>query len=122
MLHDDFRKWMKYELDKRYWTYNELARRASLSSATVSMVMTGRRNPGLDFCTSVGRAFGVDAVVVLQKAGLLPPRSLDDELTEEVLFLFENLAPDDQDRLLIMMRGLRTARRDTGEHKGGTNT
>ena len=120
MVHDKFRNWLKHEIDKRYWTYNELARRAQLSSAAISMVMTGQRNPGIDFCKGIADALGIDARIILDKADLLPLASTSQEEQEELLFLFENLSIEDQERILIIMRSFKKAH-DQRE-KGGNDT
>lgn len=40
-------------------------------------MLTGQRNPGVDFCKGMAKAFKTSPVVVLAKAGIIPP--LDDE-------------------------------------------
>jgi transcriptional regulator with XRE-family HTH domain len=72
----DFSTWLAQEVEKRGWSFNELARRSGVSSAMISLVMTGHRNPGVDFCNGVARAFKTSPIVVLAKAGIIPP--LDD--------------------------------------------
>jgi len=104
---DDFTGWLKGEIEARYWTYNELARQSGLSSAMVSMVMTGQRLPGPDFCTGVAKALQLPPVEVFQRAGLLPPApDLDDPQLKAALFLFEKLTVADQERVLAIMKAL----------------
>ena len=69
MVHSEFTQWIEDEINKRHWTYNELARRAGLSSGGISLVMTGQRNPSVDFCTGIAKAFEVAPVTVFRKAG-----------------------------------------------------
>ena len=69
----DFVSWINDELAKRGWGYNELGRRAGLSSGGVSVVMSGRQNPGFEFCVKVAEAFGEPPETILRLAGLLPP-------------------------------------------------
>lgn len=114
---NDFIEWLSNELERRYWTYNELARRADLSSATISLVMTGRRGVGKDFCNGIARAFDIPPVEVFRRAGLLPPAPEPDRRTESMLYLFRRLPVEDQERLLAMMRGLTTIQDIKGKDK-----
>jgi len=116
---DEFQQWLKDELDKRYWTYNELARQADLSSAYVSMVMTGQRNPGEKFCTGVAKALNLPISDVFRRAGILPAKPPADSLAETALHLFRLLSEQDQDRLLAMMRALVELEEAKGRARGG---
>jgi len=42
-MSESLRYWLNHELDRRGWSYNELGRRAGLSSAGVSDVLSGKR-------------------------------------------------------------------------------
>jgi len=99
-------EWLKQQLDSRGWTYNELGRRAELSSGTISNVMGDRTNPGLDFCIGVARAFGERPEMVLRLAGLLPPipDAVDEE--SEILSIVRHLPPAKREAALDMLRGL----------------
>lgn len=88
------------------WTYNELARRADLSSGGISNVMTGLRRPGFDFCVGVARAFGEPPERVLRLTGLLPSLPEDRAKEEQVLYLFRDLGSVAQDAAISMLRGL----------------
>lgn len=50
---------------ERGWSQPELARRASLSNAMVSMVERGERTPSLDALASLANSLEVDASVLL---------------------------------------------------------
>ena len=98
--------WLSNQLEARGWGYNELARRAGLSSGTVSNVMAERSNPGLEFCVGVAEAFGESPVYLLRMAGLLPAVEGDQEREERVLHVFRELSPDQQEAAIAMLRGL----------------
>lgn len=72
-MESDFATWLMREIETRGWTNAELARRAGISAASISMVVSGQKGVGLDFCLGVSRAFGQPPETVLRKAGLLPP-------------------------------------------------
>ena len=110
--------WLSNQLDARGWSYNELARRAGLSSGTVSNVMAGRSNPGLDFCAGVAEALGESPEVLLRMAGLLPEVGADGDREARVLHVFRRLSPEQQEAAIAMLRGLAAFSRRAGEVQG----
>ena len=106
MIDNEFTTWLEEEIKERYWTYNELGRQAGLSSATISLVMTGRRNPGPDFCTGVAKALGLPPELVFRKAGILPPaQENDDDYWQELRHYLRQLSIRDRIRVIQMVRG-----------------
>jgi transcriptional regulator with XRE-family HTH domain len=101
---DAFIRWLEGELHQRNWSYNELARQAGLSSASVSQVMTGRQKPGLDFCRGVAEALNVPPERVFRLAGLLPPRPQRDDVIDEILFYYDQMTPQAQAHLRVIAR------------------
>jgi transcriptional regulator with XRE-family HTH domain len=103
---NDFIGWLSSELDRHGWSNNELGRRAGLSSGGISVVMTGRQNPGFDFCIKVARALGLPPEFVLRRASLLPalPSTVAEE--EEALYIFRSLPSQARGAALSMLRGL----------------
>jgi transcriptional regulator with XRE-family HTH domain len=101
-----FQDWLRVELDKRNWTYADLSERAGIGRSTVSMVMSGARNPGPEFLLGISDALNVPEIVVFQKAGLLPEDSVATPTTREANFLFRQLSDRQQEDLLRMMRAL----------------
>ena len=97
----NFTGWIADELSRRGWSYNELGRRANISSSMLSLAMTGQRGVGLNFCTGVAKAFNLPPEEVLRRAGLLPPVAGDAQELAEIAN-----ALDDADRYVLM----RTAR------------
>jgi transcriptional regulator with XRE-family HTH domain len=102
----EFINWLIEEIDKRGWSNSELARRASVAPATVSMIISGKSNPGLDFCVGVARAFNVPPEDVLRRAGLLPGRPGHDAQTRRASYMFSRLSEDLQRYILTMMEAL----------------
>ena len=98
--------WMKDRVGENGWSNNELGRRAGLSSASISLVMTGRQKPGLRFCLGVAKALDEPPERVLRLAALLPPAPERDEVVEELLFHFERMPEDAQKHFLVIARAL----------------
>ena len=98
------KKWIQEGLTQHGWSQSELARRAKLSSTTVSDVLSGSAKPGLNFCKGVARAFGVRTEKVLRLAELLPPEPEETPTSRELLYMFMQLGDEDQERILDITR------------------
>ena len=73
--------WLIGELNTRGWSQRELARRADLTSTTVSDVVNGKRKPTYEFCAAIAKPLGKRPEELFRLAGLLPQRRPDDEVT-----------------------------------------
>jgi transcriptional regulator with XRE-family HTH domain len=100
----DFKLWLEQEANVRGWSHNELARQASLAQATVSNVLSGQRAPGCEFCIKIAAALNVSPVVVLIKAGILPPPSDDDIDLTEIMDAIRQLSPEVRQEVLEYVR------------------
>lgn len=67
-----FGMWIIEELQKRNWSQADFARRSDLGTSTISRVLSGAANPGLDFLQGTARAFGMPLDAVMRRAGVLP--------------------------------------------------
>jgi len=101
----DFSEWLTNRVERHGWSFNELARRSGISSAMISLVVTGQRNPGIDFCNGVAVAFNFPLEFIFRKAGILPPLPDDDTLTR-LAETARILAPTDRDTLLRIAQAL----------------
>ncbi|MCB9107634.1 MAG: helix-turn-helix transcriptional regulator [Anaerolineales bacterium] len=104
-MNNDFNAWVEREINRRGWSHAELGRRASLAQATVSNVIAGKRAPGCEFCIKIAQAFDISPVLVLVKAGMLPPQEPnEDTATQELIELIKNLSPETRDEVLQYVR------------------
>ena len=76
--------WLLDQLKRRGWSQRELARRAGLPQASVSKSLTGERNATADTCVKVAGALDVSPILVLTKAGIIPPQPDRDPRLEEI--------------------------------------
>jgi transcriptional regulator with XRE-family HTH domain len=67
-----FGQWLVEELRQRGWPQAEFARRAGISSASVSRVISGETGPGDDFIAGTARALDLPAERVMRLVGKLP--------------------------------------------------
>lgn len=99
-----FGDWLAEEIRARAWSHNELARQADLSQPAVSGIIGGRR-PSCEFCVKVAAALSVSPVMVLTKAGIIPPESLeDDPALQELLDAARLLSPEGRQEVLTYIR------------------
>lgn len=99
---NDLIVWINSELSKRAWSNNELARRSGMSSAGMSLVMTGRNAVTWEFCANVARALGEPPEKLFRLAGLLPQLPLPerDPALQELFDIAKKLSATDREELL----------------------
>lgn len=115
----DFSDWLSEKLTAVGWSYNELGRQAGISSGGVSLLMSGQQEPSYEFCRKIAHALNEPLELVLRKADLLPETQKDDPLVKEIMLYIEQLSPEEQEDIAIMIRALakkpRTARRSVSD-------
>lgn len=87
----EFGEWLSTQLKERGWNQAELARRASVTDATLSRIISGTRQLGPDVATSIARALQIPPDFVFREAGLLPslPPAVEEE--REVVSILRSL-------------------------------
>jgi transcriptional regulator with XRE-family HTH domain len=107
MSNIEFSEWLTDRVEERGWSFRELSRRADLSSAVISQVVTRKSFPGLDFCLGISRALDIPPERVFRKAGYLPARPrIISEQKEELDDYYEALDQSDRDRLVAIAKTL----------------
>lgn len=99
-----FGDWLVAEMDTRGWSQSELARRAEVSPAAISDVLSGRRNIGKELATAIAKGLKVPESLVFQKAGFLPPDKTHSEEVEQIIHEAEGMSKDEQLELLSYIR------------------
>jgi transcriptional regulator with XRE-family HTH domain len=72
-------EWLSSQLEQRGWSHSDLARRAGVTRAQVSRVISETRGAGPEFCVAIARALNESPIKIFQLAGLLPYRADPDE-------------------------------------------
>lgn len=98
--------WLVNQLNDRNWSHRELGRRAGVSGAAVSRVISGEQNPGADFCAKIAKALGESPDKIFRLAGLLLPESNPAQGEDDLLAVFRQLDKQRQRFLLDAARGL----------------
>ncbi len=87
----DFPKWLEEELKHRNITQSELARRAGVTRAAMSGILSGARGPGVDLCQGIAKAFKLPPEEVYRAAGILPPEKEQDQTLYRINHLYHTL-------------------------------
>lgn len=89
----DFRDWLLQILEEQGISQSELARRAGVSRAAISDIISGRRGIGKDAATSIARALKMSPEIVFRAAGILPPDPSQDPWVKEIMHKLDQLNP-----------------------------
>ena len=104
-----FSNWLNQEVEKRGWSFNELARRAGMSGAAVSKTMSGKTSVTWDFCASIAVALDESPILVFRQAGLLPIESQDAlALRQELIDITQGMKSEEMAFLCGFARFLRS--------------
>lgn len=103
---DELVGWLAEEIERRGWSMRELARRAGLSHATVSQVLSGQQAPTWGFCAAIAGPLDEPVDELFIRAGLKrrPPAPVQEE--HEVVAIVRGLPADVRAWLMVMLRGL----------------
>lgn len=99
-----FANWLQGELDRREWNQADLSRASGLSSAAISRILTGTRQPGLAACRQIAKALHVPAETVLQAAGVIQPPGQRNLRRETIEYLAEQMDDTEYNDLLDYIR------------------
>jgi transcriptional regulator with XRE-family HTH domain len=66
--YEELIKWLNNELNNRNWSLSELGRRAGVSTASISWVLSNKTKPTERFCIKIAKALGVNPDMVLKLA------------------------------------------------------
>jgi transcriptional regulator with XRE-family HTH domain len=102
----EFADWLAEQLGKQGWSQSELARRSGVTPAGVSQVLSGKADPGPDFCNGIARALGIPPERVFRQAGLLPELHQPDPDLEDFIAIIKHLPDEELDRLLAIAETL----------------
>ncbi|HEX2951689.1 MAG TPA: helix-turn-helix transcriptional regulator [Armatimonadota bacterium] len=101
----EFIDWLQKEIKHRGWVQTELARRAKISVAQMSRIMTGEQGASAAVCRKIAYVLGLPPEEVMRRAGILPRSTTPDDV-KELLFYYTNLNKHDRGSALAMLRAL----------------
>lgn len=101
---DDFTTWLLRELDSRGWSYADLARESGLSPGAIGNVARRTRNPGIEFCEAIARAFNYPLEIVLAAAGRGDQKPPETEKRSLLNHIYDSLPPEGQEDVMDFVR------------------
>ena len=112
-----FTSWLnKILIEDKHWSQTELAHIAGISQGIVSMVMSEKRQPSMEFCVAIADALDRPRAEVLRVAGYLPAGT--NELTFRELYdLLSDMSDAEQKEVLefaLFRRNRRRGKPSTG--------
>lgn len=106
-MEDNFGHWLERMMADRNWTHAQMSRETGISEAHISRLANSVRTPGVDVCKKIADAFGVSALLVFNRAGLIEPQqNLLSPLCQEICNLLVELPEWVQKMVLIQVRAL----------------
>jgi transcriptional regulator with XRE-family HTH domain len=75
---ENFSDWLFTQMQEKDWSQSDLARNAGVTRTAISDVLSGRRKPGPDLCSSIAIALELPPEQVFRVAGILPSTTSDD--------------------------------------------
>lgn len=104
MSEQDFAEWLKSQIQERDLSYNEFSKTARVGVATVSMVLSGKKEPGLSFLKRVAKALNMPIEDVLRRAGHMPGSleqlESEDQTVRSILALLRQMSAQDRQNIL----------------------
>lgn len=92
------------EIEKRGWSYRELAKHSELSQSAISLTINGQRGISLNFCKSIAKGLNEPEEKIMKLAGILPTTEKQTEEEKELLHHFRNLSSYDKNIILKMTK------------------
>lgn len=74
---------------------SDLSRASNVTTAQISRIISGQRNPGKDTLTAFARALKLPPELVFEKAGILPPKNDLSPIKRAAINIVENLSEED---------------------------
>lgn len=100
LMEKSFIEWLDENLEDKGWSGSELSRRSGISQSAISLVLSGRRQAGIEFCDGIAKAFKLPPDQVYRIAGILPLKPNNDETVSEIVHIYHLLNDNNQDDLL----------------------
>ena len=111
-------KWLLNELEIREWSQADLARRAGVSRAAISDILSGKRNLGRDLAISIAEVLKLPLEDVFRAAGILPPEPAQDNTLYKINHLYHTLKePSNKTRALEFLEFL-SQQEEKNDRKG----
>jgi len=96
--------WLRKKIEEAGISQAELSRLSGISPTHITKVLNGERGLSGHSLMAISKALGTSPENIYREAGLLPPVPKNIEQQEELLYLFDQLPPDEKDELLSYLQ------------------
>lgn len=103
----DFFEWLDARMKDFDLTDSQLSKKAGITHSVISRARSGHQGIGWDAAKAIALALNIPPAVILYKLELLPLSDHDrgrSVLIDELLHIFPDLSPPDQEELLQLAR------------------
>ena len=98
-----FAKWLQSEMGKRGWSQSDCARAAELNRAVINKLLNGKSRPQPATLMAIAHAFKIPVETAYRAAGLLPLSADHDDVTEELMYIFNSIQSPQRKTTAIML-------------------
>lgn len=104
MATTDFSEWLSAQLKNRNMSPAELARKAGIDKGIISRTLNRERKPSPESLEAIAHALKLPSEAVFRAAGLLPSGVEADSLTEEGVYILQQLEGEDKEDAIRYLR------------------
>lgn len=102
-----FPEWLETQMSQRGWSQSECARACGLNRAVINKLLNGKCKPQPVTLIAIARGFKIPVETAYRAAGLLPPGNHDEEITRELVYIFNSLQnPQRRATALMLLKAL----------------
>jgi transcriptional regulator with XRE-family HTH domain len=98
-----FAEWLQRELDKHGWSQSDCARACDLNRAVINKLLNGKCKPQPSTLIAIARGFKLPVETAYRAAGLLPPNNGGDDMTLELIHIFNSIQSPQRKTTAIML-------------------
>jgi len=116
-MNDDFIQWVNTKLSEYNWSIRELSRQTGIDASNLSKILSGKREPGLNFYLSLSKAFEEQPERIFRLAGILPELDREEITFQELLEIANRLTPDQRQTIVDFAEFLAKKHRNEASEK-----
>jgi transcriptional regulator with XRE-family HTH domain len=103
-MEKQFGAWLSDEIQKRGISQIQLARKAEITPAQISRLISGSRGAGEKTLNAIAKGLDLPPEIVFRAAGFLPPKKKSSSDFDELVFLIEQLSPSERQEIEELVR------------------
>jgi len=114
-----FAEWLQMELDKHGWSQSDCARACDLNRAVINKLLNGKCKPQPITLIAIARGFKIPVETAYRAAGLLPASSGGDDMTLELIHIFNSIQSPQRKTTAVMLLKALVAEEENEQRRDG---